>query len=179
MSKNSGRSRLAWLLFVVFVMVLTVLAYQLALPGASKWWVRLPGPNPQPTLRPSLPPINYTAAIIYLFEKRRLQETLHSLGSLQLFIPWRSQWPIILLHTGDLDDPEMVEEFYAWLKVHMWTRSYHEDLRRRIEFARVEFTFPPGVDPDVDVYKPKVWAWRWPGKSTHTSSRNPGSSSYV
>ena len=169
MSRDSRRPRPARLFFVVSVTLLILLIYQLALPGASTSRVELPGPGPHPTLRPSPPEINYTAAIIYLSERRRLDETLHSLGSLQLFIPWRSQWPIILLHTGDFDDHEMVEEFYAKLEVHMWTRSFHEQLRRRIEFARVEFTLPPGVPSDVYTYKPKVWAERWPGESTHTS----------
>ena len=169
MSNNSGRPRLAWLFFVVSMTLLALLAYQLALRGASTWWVKLPGPGPYPTLGPPPPEANYTAAIIYLFERRRLDQTLHSLGSLQHFIPWRSQWPIVLLHTGDFDDHEMVKEFYAKLEVHLWTRLFHEQLRRRIEFVRVEFTFPPGVSPDVQVYKPKVWAHRWPGESTHTS----------
>lgn len=164
MPNRVGRLRFAALPFIASVAILVLLLFQLALRGTPKWWVRTPGPYPPS--RPSSE-VNYSAAIIYLAEKRRLEETLHSIGSLQLYIPWRSQWPILLLHTGDFDEPEMVEEFYGKLKTHGRTRQFYSQLRQRLEFVRVEFKFPPGVSPDRDVFKPEVWADRWPGRHPH------------
>ena len=157
-SKVLERRRLLALALVAAVLALFV--YQRKLRVES--WIRLPAsPAPSP------PDSNFTAAIVYLAERGRLDDTLHSLGSLQLHIPWRSQWPIVLFHTGDFDDHNSLAEFYAKLEENEWTKTVHSQLRRRVEFVRIEFTFPPGVSPDIKVYKPKVFDFRWPGKLTN------------
>jgi hypothetical protein len=164
LSKALGRPRLSVLAFVASVTLLALLDYQLTLPRALTSWIR-PPESSEPSLSGSED--NFTAAIIYLAEKRRLDDTMHSLGSLQRYIPWHSQWPIILFHTGDFDDQEVLAEFYAKLEEDEWTKELHSQLQERIEFVRIEFTFPPGVSPDINVYKPEEWGFRWPGKHVH------------
>jgi hypothetical protein len=161
LSKAFERPRLAALALAACVTLLALLVYQLTLRSELTSWFRTPE-SPAPSLPSS--ENTYTAAIIYLAERDRLDDTIHSLGSLQLYIPWRSQWPIILFHTGDFDDHEVVSEFYTKLEEDKWTKRLHSRLRKRIQFLKIEFTFPPAVSPDINVYKPEEFGWRWPGK---------------
>lgn len=167
LSKAFEQRHLLVLALIAFVTLLALLEYQLTLQSALASWVR-PSESPAPSL-PS-PEDDFSAAIVYLAEKRRLDDTMHSLGSLLRYIPWRSPWPIILFHTGDFDDQDVLAEFNTKLEEGEWTKEVHSQLRERIEFVRIEFTLPPGVSPDVDVYKPEEWAFRWPGKPAHAQS---------
>jgi len=164
LSKAAERPRLAVFAFIASATVLALLVYQLTLRKEFLSWIKLPVSSSSiPSWSQSLSS-NYTAAVVYLAEARRLEDTLHSLGSLQLNIPWRSQWPIILFHTGDFDDHRVLAEFYTKLEKNKWTKTVHSKLRQRIEFVNIEFTFPAGVSSDVNVYKPEVFDFWWPGK---------------
>ena len=169
LSKTFERPRLAALTLVVSVTLLALLVYQLTLRRELTSQFTIPEPPALPSLLPSSRN-NYTAAIIYLAERDRLDDTIHSLGSLQLYIPWRVQWPIILFHTGDFENHDVLSEFYTKLEKDKWTKGLHSQLRKRIQFVRIDFTFPPGVSPDINVYNPEEFDWRWPGEHTHVLS---------
>jgi len=163
LSKVAERPRLVVFALIASATALALLVCQLTLRKEFLSWIRLPVSSSPIPSRSQLFSPNYTAAVVYLAQAVRLDDTLHSLGSLQLNIPWHSQWPIILFHTGDFDDHQVLAEFYTKLEKNKWTKTVHSKLRQRIEFVNIEFTFPAGVSPDINVYKPEVFDFWWPG----------------
>jgi len=111
----------------------------------------------------SLEPVDYTAALVYMVERRRMEQIPHSLGEAQRNIPWRRQWPIILFHTGDYDTKESQKEFFSAIRENEWSRDVYHQLRNRIEFVKLDFKLPPGVPEDKSIYKPQVSEDKWPG----------------
>lgn len=105
----------------------------------------------------------YTAAIVYLISQDRMDVLPESLGKAQLHVNWRSQWPIILFHTGDFDTVQSQLAFYTALKNNKWSGQVYYELRNRIEFVHLDWTFPPGVSSNITEYKPEEFAHRWPG----------------
>lgn len=110
-----------------------------------------------------LEPVDYTAALVYLVERRRMEDIPHSLGEAQRNIPWRRQWPIILFHTGDYDTEDSRNEFFSAIRENEWSQNVYHQLRNRIEFVKLNFTLPPGIPEDKSIYKPQVSEDKWPG----------------
>lgn len=108
--------------------------------------------------------LGYTAVLLYLIEPSRMEVTAQSLGLQQRNIPWRRQWPIVLFHTGDYNTQASRNEFWDAIRESEWTKDVYQELVDRVEFVQLEFTLPPGMPDDVDVYKPQVSADRWPGE---------------
>src|ERR1700712_4666029 len=95
------RSRMGLMLGLTTFILLSMSAYQLDYITPSTRLGRALGLSP-----PDFGPINYTAAVVYLIQKSRMEDIPHSLSEAQRQIPWRSQWPIVLFHTGDYDTTE-------------------------------------------------------------------------
>lgn len=113
---------------------------------------------------PNFGPVDYTAAIVYLIQKSRMEDIPHSLSEAQRQIPWRSQWPMVLFHTGDYDTEEQRREFWETIRTNEWSRDVYELLKNRVEFHKLEFELPAGMPKDKSVYKPQVSEDKWPGE---------------
>jgi hypothetical protein len=119
--------------------------------------------------RPPAPP-PYTAAIIYLVSvmpgPRNPDELLRSLPLMQKNIPWRNQWPVLLLHAGAYDAPENQLEFLRRLRDsatdQRLTPGATEQLVKRIEFVHTEHHLPEGIPADGGEDDP-IWGGEWPG----------------
>ncbi|KAF8311368.1 nucleotide-diphospho-sugar transferase [Clavulina sp. PMI_390] len=105
----------------------------------------------------------YDAAVIYLAQLSRLDSLVQSLSLMQQNIPWKRQWPIILFHTGDYDEVEEQQRLFDYMLDYPWSRGGALEVQKRIEFIRLDLSFPPGVSPDICVYKPEIFEDRWPG----------------
>jgi len=115
-------------------------------------------------------PPAYTAAVVYLVavmsERRSVDLLFHSLSYMQKNIPWRYQWPVLLLHGGYYDAPEPQADFLMNLRTaaasYNVTADDIEALVRRIEFVTTHHEMPAEIPTDVEEYKP-VFADVWPG----------------
>lgn len=148
--------------FGLFVIALTAAGLVV-----SAWYSSFRGPSKileqtwpqQATATPQ-----YTAALVYLVTKDRMNMFVESLGRAQLYVSWRSQWPIILFHSGDFDSELSRSELYTALKSDEWSGQVYFELQNRIEFIKLDWAFPPGVSPNISVYQPEEFIHVWPGK---------------
>ncbi|KAK7036367.1 glycosyltransferase family 15 protein [Favolaschia claudopus] len=123
----------------LFTLALAFIIYLTTLP--------LP-PSPPPSL--SAP---YTAAIVYLVSvlpgPRNPEQLLQSLPQMQKNIPWRHQWPVLLLHAGVYDTPERRLQFLHRLRQSAeeqeLTAEATDMLIQRIEFVPTSHELPPGI----------------------------------
>ncbi|KAJ7662869.1 glycolipid 2-alpha-mannosyltransferase-domain-containing protein [Mycena rosella] len=121
---------------------------------------------PQRYLAPAPP---YTAAIIYLVSvlpgPRSPDELLNSLPLMQANIPWRHQWPVLLLHAGAYDTPESQRDFLTRLRESAESQNLTLDatakLLDRIEFVPTHHELPDGIPADGVADHP-VWDGEWP-----------------
>lgn len=157
-----GRPRLNVLAYIGVAAFLLLIIHQLELITPSSFRSAFSSAPIKPIyIDPST--VDYTAAVVYLVERRRMNDIPHSLGEMQRNIPWVKQWPIILFHTGEYDGQEAREEFWERITVDMFTLDVYEQLRERIEWVKLEFSLPEGVPEDKSVYKPQVSEEKWPG----------------
>ncbi|KAJ7174931.1 nucleotide-diphospho-sugar transferase [Mycena filopes] len=111
----------------------------------------------------------YTAAVIYLVSvlpgPRNPDQLLQSLPLMQKNIPWRHQWPVLLLHAGMFDSVESRLEFLGRLRVSAEAQSLTaeetENLVERIEFVFTSHELPPGIPADGGEDGP-IWDREWP-----------------
>lgn len=153
------RLRVGALICATGLILLLMAVYQFELVEPSSRMGQMLGLQPI-----DLGPVDYTAALVYLIERRRMDDIPHSLGEAQRNIPWQRQWPIVLFHTGEYDAQDARDEFYTVIKENKWSRDVYFQLRNRIEFVKLEFQLPPGIPEDKSVYKPQVSEEKWPGK---------------
>ncbi|KAF7333269.1 Glycosyltransferase family 15 protein [Mycena sanguinolenta] len=114
-------------------------------------------------------PAPYTAAVVYLASvmpgPRSPDRLLQSLPRLQKNIPWRHQWPVLLLHAGMYDSLDSQEIFLNRLRDsardHELTPEAIEELVRRVEFVSTSHELPPGIPEDGLVDNP-IWGGEWP-----------------
>lgn len=158
-----ARFRVGALICATGFILLLIASYQFDLVAPSSRVGHILGLGPIDKELVEAGPLNYTAALVYLIERRRMEDIPHSLGEAQRNIPWQRQWPIILFHTGDYDSQEARDEFYGVIQENEWSKDVYYHLRNRIEFVKLEFKLPPGVPEDKAVYKPQVSEEKWPG----------------
>ncbi|KAJ7045292.1 glycosyltransferase family 15 protein [Mycena alexandri] len=111
----------------------------------------------------------YTAAVVYLVSvlpgPRNPDQLLASLPLMQKNIPWRQQWPVLLLHAGAYDTLESRSEFLDRLRVSAegqnLTPDDTEKLLKRIEFIPTLHELPPGIPADGVADGP-IWDGEWP-----------------
>ncbi|KAJ7243823.1 nucleotide-diphospho-sugar transferase [Mycena haematopus] len=114
-------------------------------------------------------PAPYTAAVVYLASvmpgPRSPDRLLRSLPRLQKNIPWRHQWPVLLLHAGMYSTAESQLAFLNRLRdsseEQNLTPDAIEDLVKRIEFVPTQHELPAGIPPDGIVDSP-IWSGEWP-----------------
>ncbi|KAJ7088825.1 glycosyltransferase family 15 protein [Mycena belliarum] len=111
----------------------------------------------------------YTAAIVYLVSvmpgPRDPDDLLASLPLMQMNVPWRHQWPVLLLHAGAYDTTESQREFLNRLRASAASQNLTPDatdtLIRRIEFVPTHHELPEGIPPDGGADHP-IWDGEWP-----------------
>ncbi|KAF7362901.1 Nucleotide-diphospho-sugar transferase [Mycena venus] len=114
-------------------------------------------------------PPPYTAAIVYLVSvlpgPRNPDQLLESLPLVQKNIPWRYQWPVLLLHAGAYDTYESRVNFLDRLRESAQrqelTPDATEKLIKRIEFIPTSHELPAGIPEDGGTDRP-VWDLEWP-----------------
>lgn len=151
--------------FVLFLLTFVLLYNALWAPESRSYrpWSQITSkPNTDIDVVDTSAP--YTAVVLYLVSLSRASELLESLASLHANVPGPA-WPILLMHTGDFDEMDTRTDFVAELRTHIGAENGSWAFGNRIEFVRLDWTFPPGVSTDVDVVKP-VMPHIWPGKCT-------------
>ncbi|KAJ7754684.1 glycosyltransferase family 15 protein [Mycena maculata] len=111
----------------------------------------------------------YTAAIVYLLSvlpgPRSPERLFESLARMQMNIPWRHQWPVLLLHAGAYDTLDSQSEFLNRLRdsadSHGMTADATARLVNRIEFVTTHHELPEGVPATGGADEP-VWPGEWP-----------------
>ncbi|KAJ7508805.1 nucleotide-diphospho-sugar transferase [Mycena galericulata] len=114
-------------------------------------------------------PPSYTAAVVYLASvlpgPRSPQRLFESLSLMQMNIPWRHQWPVLILHAGAYDTEDSRRKFIALLRdvtqAHNLTEHETRKLVNRIEFVPTHHNLPEGIPADGGKDKP-VWNQEWP-----------------
>jgi mannosyltransferase len=108
----------------------------------------------------------YTAAIIYLARLSHADELLESLASVNVYLPHRDPWPIILFHTGDFDDTPDQDDFLATLREKIGGASNRSDrdFSDRVEFVKLDWVLPEGIPHTKEELDP-VSPSSWPGTS--------------
>ncbi|KAJ6550164.1 nucleotide-diphospho-sugar transferase [Mycena capillaripes] len=114
-------------------------------------------------------PPPYTAAVVYLASvlpgPRNPEKLLESLPMMQKHIPWRHQWPVLLLHAGAYDTLDSRLDFLDRLrqsaKDQNLTLDATEKLLKRIEFVPTSHELPEGIPADGGANNP-VWGEEWP-----------------
>lgn len=112
----------------------------------------------------------YTAALVYLVSvlpgPRNADRLLCSLPLVQKHIPWKYQWPVLLLHAGAYDTPESRSDFLSRLRESAQEKDLGPDateqLVNRIEFIPTYHELPTGIPADGAADSP-VWDGEWPG----------------
>ncbi|KAJ7651296.1 glycosyltransferase family 15 protein [Roridomyces roridus] len=112
----------------------------------------------------------YTAAIVYLLSvlpgPRLPHQIFDSMSLMQKHIPWRHQWPILLLHAGAYDDSDSRELFVEMLRdkaaEHGLSSEVIDGMVRRLEFVRTDHELPEGI-PATGANDDPIWAQEWPG----------------
>jgi hypothetical protein len=119
----------------------------------------------------------FSAAILYMLDSRasRVWDTLASLETLARNVPFEHPYHILLLQSGDFDDPVLQEAMVArWLeridelrlaseKTSVLQRM--ETMAELIEFVRVDFT--PNIEAmrlgveGLNPFFPTVWPGEW------------------
>lgn len=66
------------------------------------------------------------------------------------------------MHTGDYDDEEAQIDFVSDLRTHIGTENGSWTFAERVEFLKLDWSFPAGVSHDIDVVDP-VMPNVWPG----------------
>ncbi|KIJ93034.1 glycosyltransferase family 15 protein [Laccaria amethystina LaAM-08-1] len=104
----------------------------------------------------------YTAAIIYLARLSHADELLESLASVNVYLPHRDPWPIILFHTGDFDDTPDQDDFLATLREKIGGASNRSDrdFSDRVEFVKLDWVLPEGIPhtkEELDPVSPSSW----------------------
>jgi hypothetical protein len=155
-----GLFRMAALLGAIGFTFMLMAAYQLGPIAPASRMTQMLGLQSA-----AIEPVDYTAALVYMIERRRMEDIPHSLGEAQRNIPWRRQWPIILFHTGDYDAEDSRNEFFSAIRENEWSHDVYHQLRNRIEFVKLNFKWPPGVPENKSIYKPQVSEEKWPGMS--------------
>ncbi|KAJ7709764.1 nucleotide-diphospho-sugar transferase [Mycena rosella] len=135
--------------------------------------------SPQTWTRPALshlpdyfaaaaPP--YTAAVVYLHSvmpgPRNPARLLHELPILQKNIPWRHQWPVLVLHAGAYDTAESQQDFLTHLHASAISQNLTADatekLMKRVEFVHTDHGLPEGIPAEGKADKPlfaQTGAW--------------------
>ncbi|KAJ7830184.1 glycolipid 2-alpha-mannosyltransferase-domain-containing protein [Mycena olivaceomarginata] len=111
----------------------------------------------------------YTAALVYLVSvlpgPRNADRLLGSLPLVQKHIPWKYQWPVLLLHAGAYDTPESRSDFLSRLRESAQEKDLGPDateqLVNRIEFIPTYHELPTGIPADGAADSP-VWDGEWP-----------------
>ncbi|KAJ7658258.1 glycosyltransferase family 15 protein [Mycena polygramma] len=111
----------------------------------------------------------YTAAIVYLVSvmpgPRSPDRLLRSLALLQKNIPWRHEWPVLLLHAGAYDTEDSRRQFLDRLresaKDHALTSEATDSMLQRIEFVTTHHELPHGIPVDGVADGP-IWNGEWP-----------------
>ncbi|KAJ7438012.1 hypothetical protein B0H11DRAFT_2106021 [Mycena galericulata] len=111
----------------------------------------------------------YTAAVVYLASvlpgPRSPQRLFESLSLMQMNIPWRHQWPVLILHAGAYDSEDSRRQFIALLRdvtqAHNLTEYETKKLVNRIEFVYTYHNLPEGIPADGGKDKP-IWNQEWP-----------------
>ncbi|KAJ7458324.1 glycosyltransferase family 15 protein [Mycena galericulata] len=125
------------------------------------------GPSSSSHLATEAPP--YTAALVYLLSvmpgPRPADEIFDSLALMQKYIPWRQQWPVLLLHAGGFADAETQAGFLSrtrtGAKTHGLDDAAAETLVQRLEFVETHHELPEGI-PAAGAGDDPVWAQEWP-----------------
>lgn len=112
----------------------------------------------------------YTAAVVYLVSvlpgPRNPDELLRSLPLMQMNIPWRNQWPVLLLHAGAYDTLDSQTDFIDRLRDSARHQTLTPDaiemLVKRIEFVPTYHELPDGIPADGVADHP-IWGGEWPG----------------
>ncbi|KAJ6492250.1 glycosyltransferase family 15 protein [Mycena sanguinolenta] len=124
-------------------------------------------PTSESRFRQYRPP--YTAAIVYLVSvlpgPRNADQLLRSLPLMHKNIPWRHQWPVLLLHAGAYDTAETRSDFLRRLRESAEEQNLTPDatdtLVKRIEFIPTHHELPPGI-PGSGATDEPVWDGEWP-----------------
>ncbi|KAK7060023.1 glycosyltransferase family 15 protein [Favolaschia claudopus] len=111
----------------------------------------------------------YTAAIVYLVSvmpgPRSPERLLQSIPLMEKNIPWRYQWPIILLHAGAYSVLESQEDFLDQLQEsasnHGLEPEQIQSLMSRIQFVATYHELPEGIPMDGVADGP-IWGGEWP-----------------
>lgn len=112
----------------------------------------------------------YTAAVVYLVSvmpgPRNPDELLRSLPLMQKNIPWRHQWPVLLIHAGAYATAESQLDFLRRLRDSArgqdLTPDATEKLVNRIEFVTTYHELPEGIPATGGADHP-IWDGEWPG----------------
>ncbi|KAF8311369.1 nucleotide-diphospho-sugar transferase [Clavulina sp. PMI_390] len=107
--------------------------------------------------------LGYDAAIVYYIQLSRLDSLVQSLSLMQRNIAWKRQWPIILFHDRDFDYELQQKRLFEYMLDLPWSREGALEVQKRVEFIHLDLPFPPGVSPDICIYKPEIFEDRWPG----------------
>ncbi|KAJ7114538.1 nucleotide-diphospho-sugar transferase [Mycena crocata] len=111
----------------------------------------------------------YSAAVVYLLSimpgPRLPDQIFQSLALMQMNIPWRHQWPVLLLHAGAYDTRESQADFLRRLRDSAGDNGMDAEttdmLVKRIEFHPTYHPLPEGIPADLDDREP-VWEQEWP-----------------
>lgn len=115
----------------------------------------------------------YTAAIVYLLSvmpgPRPAHKIFDSLSLMQKHIPWKHQWPVLLLHAGAYESAETQAEFVGRLREtamqgHGLSAEMAEALVGRLEFVETHHELPEGI-PASGADDSPIWSGEWPGAS--------------
>ncbi|KAJ7470975.1 nucleotide-diphospho-sugar transferase [Mycena latifolia] len=104
----------------------------------------------------------YTAAVVYLHSvmpgPRNPDRLLHELPILQKNIPWRQQWPILILHAGAYNTTDSQQDFLTRLEASAISQNLTADsiekLVQRIEFVPTDHVLPEGIPAEGKADKP-------------------------
>ena len=155
------RSRSILGLTAVICFVLALL-YSNSYTSPSDWPHRLI-PDRFTVKRP--PPQPYSAVFVYLARPSATSDLIKSLELLDTNLPTRSQWPIILFHTGDYDGPAARELLVERLHEEIDDESRYDRIVARLEYEKLEWKLPEGIPNDVNLVDPVPFHRdRWPGK---------------
>ncbi|KAJ7615550.1 glycosyltransferase family 15 protein [Roridomyces roridus] len=160
--------RYALLAGAAALLVVAFLAHQ----GGYTRGVRLPshgGASPSRFDIGAQAGVGYTAAIVYLLSvmpgPRLPHQIFDSMSLMQKHIPWRHQWPIVLLHAGAYDDTDSKDLFSERLREkaaeHGLSSEVIEGMVNRLEFVRTDHELPEGI-PLTGMSDDPIWAQEWP-----------------
>ncbi|KAF8191933.1 nucleotide-diphospho-sugar transferase [Mycena galopus ATCC 62051] len=129
--------------------------------------INYPSASSSSRFRDYRPP--YTAAVVYLVSvlpgPRDPGQLLETLPLVQKNIPWRHQWPVLLLHAGAYDTLESRSDFLHRLRESAEEQNLTPDatdkLVKRIEFIQTHHELPAGI-PASGASDEPIWDGEWP-----------------